>query len=92
MRYGIRCGVGSSLRVLTEKPAFARLLTEKGPEPIIRGVASAIVVLDGARLPLDISKACFFVFGGFTRTVDWINTQCTPQLSNIVRRHTARAE
>ncbi len=40
-RYAVRCGIGNSLRVLTENPSFAKLLVEKGPEPIIRGVASA---------------------------------------------------
>src|SRR5579871_3242095 len=37
-RYAIRCGVGNSIRVLTEKPAFAKLLVDEGPEPVIRGV------------------------------------------------------
>src|SRR5262249_416949 len=35
-RYAVRCGIGNSLRVLTEHPSWARLLTERGPEPIIR--------------------------------------------------------
>jgi methylenetetrahydrofolate reductase (NADPH) len=70
-RYAIRCGIGNSLHVLTENPTFARLLTEKGPEPIIRGIAAASS--DGA-IPLGIAGLHFFVFGGFSKTVDWIQT------------------
>jgi methylenetetrahydrofolate reductase (NADPH) len=69
-RYAIRCGIGNSLHVMTEHPAFAKLLTEKGPEPIIRGLAEAFG--DGA-VPPGIEGLHFFVFGGFNRTVDWIN-------------------
>ena len=42
MRYAVHCGVGNSLKVLSEKPSFARLLIEKGPEPILRGIISAL--------------------------------------------------
>ena len=38
-RYALHCGIGNSLHVLTENPSFAKLLIEKGPEPIIRGIA-----------------------------------------------------
>ncbi|HEY1263550.1 MAG TPA: methylenetetrahydrofolate reductase [Terriglobales bacterium] len=65
-RYAVRCGIGNSLHVLTENPAFAKLLGEKGPEPIIlelaaRGAAS-----------LGIAGLHFYVFGGFNKTMDWI--------------------
>lgn len=71
-RYAIRCGIGNSVRVLTEHPSFAKLLTEKGPEPIIRGIAAASS--DGAA-SLGIAGLHFFVFGGFSKTVDWIDRQ-----------------
>jgi methylenetetrahydrofolate reductase (NADPH) len=73
-RYAIRCGVGNSLKVLTEKPSFAKLLLEKGPEPIIQGVAADIASTNGAA-PLCVAGFHFFVFGGFNKTVDWINAQ-----------------
>jgi len=72
-RYAVRCGIGNSLRVLTEKPSFAKLLVEKGPEPIIRGVASAAEVGNATPMPFDIAGLHFFVFGGFNKTVEWIN-------------------
>jgi methylenetetrahydrofolate reductase (NADPH) len=73
VRYAVRCGIGNSLRVLTENPSFAKLLVEKGPEPIIRGVTSAAEVGDATSLPCDIAGLHFFVFGGFNKTVEWIN-------------------
>ncbi|HXQ25345.1 MAG TPA: methylenetetrahydrofolate reductase [Candidatus Acidoferrales bacterium] len=72
-RYAIRCGVGNSVKVLTEKPAFAKLLIDKGPEPIIREVATGIGPGSGPGLPLGVAGLHFFVFGGFNKTVDWIN-------------------
>ena len=73
MRYAVQCGVGNSLRVLTKKPSFAKLLVEKGPEPILRGIVSALSYLPPAALPFGIACFHFFVFGGFNKTVDWID-------------------
>lgn len=69
-RYAVRCGIGNSLHVLTENPSFAKLLMEKGPEPIIRGVFSAA---EAENTTFGIAGLHFFVFGGFNKTVDWIN-------------------
>lgn len=74
-RYAIRCGVGNSMKVLTEKPSFAKLLVDKGPEPIIRDVAAGLGPGNGSALPLGVAGLHFFVFGGFNKTVDWINAQ-----------------
>jgi methylenetetrahydrofolate reductase (NADPH) len=72
-RYAVRCGIGNSLRVLTENSSFAKLLVEKGPEPIIRAVASAAGGGSAKPMPFDVAGLHFFVFGGFNKTVDWIN-------------------
>jgi methylenetetrahydrofolate reductase (NADH) len=72
LRYAVRCGIGNSIHVLTEHPSFARLLTEKGPVPIIRELAASLSGDNGAK-PSTISGLHFFVFGGFNKTVDWIN-------------------
>jgi methylenetetrahydrofolate reductase (NADPH) len=74
-RYAVRCGIGNSLRVLTEKPSFAKLLVEKGPKPIIRGVAATAGAENAAHSPFGIAGLHFFVFGGFNKTVDWINAE-----------------
>ncbi len=71
MRYAVRCGVGNSLYVLKENPAFAKILVERGPEPIIRGLAASIADGDGRKL--GISGLHFYVFGGFKKTMDWID-------------------
>jgi methylenetetrahydrofolate reductase (NADPH) len=75
MRYAVHCGVGNSLKVLSEKPSFARLLIEKGPEPILRGIAAAAAPSSTSVLPLGITSFHFFVFGGFTKTMDWIDSR-----------------
>lgn len=77
-RYAVRCGIGNSLHVLTENPSFARLLIENGPEPIIRDIAASAgpeSELSGSQqaLPLGIAGLHFYVFGGFSKTVDWID-------------------
>jgi methylenetetrahydrofolate reductase (NADPH) len=82
-RYAIRCGIGNSLRVLTEKPSFAKLLTEKGPEPILQGVVSAIASADRAQMPLKIEGFHFFVFGGFNKTVEWISARRGQSLQGL---------
>jgi methylenetetrahydrofolate reductase (NADPH) len=74
-RYAMVCGVGNSMKVLTEKPHFAKLLIDKGPEPLIRGVAEGIGPKNGDALPLGVAGVHFFVFGGFNKTVDWINAE-----------------
>lgn len=73
MRYAVRCGIGNSLRVLTENPSFAKVLVERGPEPIIRGLAASMAEGDGR--PLGIAGLHFYVFGGFRKTMDWIDAE-----------------
>ena len=74
-RYAVRCGIGNSLHVLTESSSFTKLLVEKGPEPIIRGIAAPAEGENGSALPPGVTGLHFFVFGGFRKTVDWIDTQ-----------------
>jgi len=74
-RYAVRCGIGNSLHVLTENTSFAKLLVEKGPEPIIRAIAAPAEEVNGNALPQGVAGLHFFVFGGFKKTVDWINAQ-----------------
>ena len=74
-RYAVRCGIGNSLHVLTENSSFARLLIEKGPEPIIQGLAVSTEAGKAASLPAGVAGLHFFVFGGFTKTIDWVNAQ-----------------
>lgn len=75
LRYAVRCGIGNSFHVLTERPSFARLLIENGPAPIIQDIVSYAGAGKNGSLPLGIAGLHFFVFGGFGRTLDWINAQ-----------------
>jgi len=75
VRYAVRCGIGNSLDVLREHPSFAKLLIEKGPEPIIREVVAQAGAGTNGISQLGIAGLHFFVFGGFSKTVDWINAQ-----------------
>ena len=72
-RYAARCGVGNSIRVLTENPFFAKALVDKGPEPIIREIAASLAD-EQARSALGISGLHFYTFGGLARTLEWIET------------------
>jgi methylenetetrahydrofolate reductase (NADPH) len=74
-RYAVKCGIGNSLHVLRENSAFRRLLIEKGPEPIIQGLAVSTEGGNTASLPPGVAGLHFFVFGGFNKTVDWIRAQ-----------------
>lgn len=66
-KYALRCGIGNSLRMLTNRQtAVARLLTESGPEPVIGDLARA----DGDAL--GITGLHFFNFGGIARTGTWM--------------------
>lgn len=69
-RYALRCGVGNSVHVLTENPAFAKALAHRGPEPIIREIAGSFAEEDPAAI--GIAGLHFYTFGGFSRTLDWI--------------------
>jgi methylenetetrahydrofolate reductase (NADPH) len=73
MRYAVRCGVGNSLHVLKENPFFARILTERGPVPIIRELAASLADGDGRQL--GVAGLHFYVFGGFKKTMDWIDAE-----------------
>jgi methylenetetrahydrofolate reductase (NADPH) len=73
MRYAVRCGIGNSLRVLSENPSFAKVLVERGPQPIIGGLAASIA--DGNGRLLGIAGLHFYIFGGLRRTMDWIDAE-----------------
>lgn len=73
MRYAVRCGIGNSLHVLKENPSFAKILVERGPEPIIRALAASMADGDGRQL--GIAGLHFYIFGGFRKTMDWIEME-----------------
>ena len=68
LNYGLRCGVGPSIRALGARGgAFTKLLGERGPERVIRELARA--TLAGA---LAIDGIHLYSFGGLIRTCRWV--------------------
>jgi methylenetetrahydrofolate reductase (NADPH) len=70
IKYAMRCGAGASMRVLTARPsAFTKLLSDHGPESVLRGLAEARC--DGSS---DFTGVHLFCFGGFIRTCRWLQS------------------
>jgi len=66
-KFAVRCGIGASLRHLARgHTAFARILAEAGPDPLI----GALVADEDPRRPID--GLHIFTFGGVRRTAEWI--------------------
>ena len=68
MKFALRCGVGNSMRSLRGQIGrFGRLLTETGPDEVVRGLQSA---------PATASIAGFhlFPFGGLRRAANWLRS------------------
>jgi len=74
MKYALHCGVGNSIRALTKSPSFGCLLSERNPEPVMRGLLAAVLNGDTSALPFGIAAMHFYTFGGLKKTVEWINT------------------
>ena len=67
-KFALRCSVGASIRALGNRPdLFARLATERDPEPIIRAIVRA-----GFERPLGRIGIHLFSFGGLARTCSWL--------------------
>lgn len=66
-KFAVRCGIGGSLRVLARRhAAFARILTEVGPDHLIAALAA------GESPAAPIGGLHIFTFGGLRRTSDWL--------------------
>jgi methylenetetrahydrofolate reductase (NADH) len=66
LNYGVRCGIGNSLRAIgTQAISLTRLVVQQGPEKVVRRVA-----LDGKGL--GIAGLHCFAFGGFAQTARWM--------------------
>jgi methylenetetrahydrofolate reductase (NADPH) len=66
LNYGVRCGVGASMRALrTQAISLPRLLAQHGPDKVVRRLAN-----DGAGL--GIAGLHCFSFGGFGASARWL--------------------
>jgi methylenetetrahydrofolate reductase (NADPH) len=68
-KFAFRCGVGSSLRALGDRPtSLADLMGDQGPQVVMRALAEEQI---GRKT--DFSGFHFFCFGGFIRTCEWLH-------------------
>jgi methylenetetrahydrofolate reductase (NADPH) len=74
-KFALRCGVGNSIRALRSQIGrFGRLLTDTGPDDVVRGLRFAPA--DGAA---SIAGFHLFPFGGLRKAGDWLRTSdCDP--------------
>jgi methylenetetrahydrofolate reductase (NADPH) len=68
MKFALRCGVGNSMRSLRGQIGrFGRLLTETGPDEVVRGLQSAPAIATAS-----IAGFHLFPFGGLRRAASWL--------------------
>ena len=67
-KFGLRCGVGNSMRALRGQIGrFGRLLTDNGPDDVVRGLLAAPPAATAA-----ISGFHLFPFGGLRKSAEWL--------------------
>lgn len=67
LNYGMRCGIGNSIRALgSQALSLTRLLAQHGPEKVVRGIAAS-------QAELGIDGLHLFPFGGFAHSARWID-------------------
>jgi len=82
-KFGLRCGTGGSMRALRGQIGrFGRLLTDNGPDEVVRGLMAAPPAITAA-----ISGFHLFPFGGLRKAGLWLrefdrNAQAAPHDQN----------
>jgi methylenetetrahydrofolate reductase (NADPH) len=67
-KFALRCGIGNSMRALRGQIGrFGRLLTDTGPDDVVRGLRSA-----PARATASIAGFHLFPFGGLRKASRWL--------------------
>src|SRR5579871_3744592 len=70
MKFALRCGVGNSIRSLRSQIGrYGRLLTDTGPDEIVRGLQSSFENPKGS-----IAGFHLFPFGGLRKAGDWLRS------------------
>ncbi len=69
MKFALRCGIGNSMRSLRGQIGrFGRLLTETGPDEVVRGLQSAPKTATAS-----IGGFHLFPFGGLRKAANWLH-------------------
>jgi methylenetetrahydrofolate reductase (NADPH) len=72
IKFAMTCGIGASVKALgSHSTKIARLLSDKGPEPIIREAVRRIATGNPADNRWGLAGFHFFPFGGVERTARW---------------------
>jgi methylenetetrahydrofolate reductase (NADPH) len=70
MKFALRCGIGNSMRaVRSQIGRFGRLLTDTGPDEVMRGLQSAPEAATAAIVGFHL-----FPFGGLRKSGDWLRS------------------
>jgi methylenetetrahydrofolate reductase (NADPH) len=70
MKFALRCGIGNSMRaVRSQIGRFGRLLTDTGPDEVMRGLRSAPEAGTAS-----IAGFHLFPFGGLRKSGDWLRS------------------
>jgi methylenetetrahydrofolate reductase (NADPH) len=69
-KFALRCGIGNSMRSLRSQIGrFGRLLTDTGPDEVMRGLRSA-----PAAATASVAGFHLFPFGGLRKSGDWLRS------------------
>ena len=80
-KFALRCGVGNSMRSLRSQIGrFGRLLTDTGPDEVVRGLRSA-----PAAATASIAGFHLFPFGGLRKSGDWLRAYVQQALAQTER-------
>ncbi len=72
LKFAARCGIGNSVRVLKSRSdSIIRLITEAGPEGLIRDLARSATATDES-LRARFAGLHLFTFGGLLRSARWL--------------------
>jgi methylenetetrahydrofolate reductase (NADPH) len=82
MKFALRCGVGNSMRaVRSQIGRFGRLLTDAGPDDVVRGLDAA-----PAAVTAGVTGFHFFPFGGLRKTGHWLRDYGAQQALTTIQR------
>jgi len=80
-KFALRCGIGNSIRSLRGQIGrFGRLLTDTGPDDVLRGLQSAPKTATAS-----IAGFHLFPFGGLRKAADWLRPYRAEALRQIER-------
>ena len=79
LKFALRCGVGNSIRAVRNQIGrFGRLLTDIGPDDVVRGLQSAPIAATAS-----IAGFHLFPFGGVRKAANWLRAYPQETLKQV---------